>query len=82
MPQIDGAGFDVIVGVFVAFIAAVCAYLIGRVQVGFKAAKPVLGLSVPRIEVQPADCHYMAFGNSGTRLPLAQSRATVHIARR
>jgi hypothetical protein len=82
VPQINRAGFDVVVGVFMAFIATMHANLIGRVQVGFKAAKPVLGLSVPRIEVQPADCHYMAFGNSGTRLPLAQSRATVQIARR
>ena len=82
MPQIDRAGFVVVVGVFVTFIATMRAYLVGRVEVGFKAAKPLLGLSVPRIEVQPADSHYMVFGNSGTRLPLARSRATVQIARR
>ena len=82
MPQINGAGFDVVVGVFMAFIATMHANLIGRVEVGFKATEPLSGFSIPRVEVQPTDCHYMAFGNSGTRLPLARSRATVQIARR
>jgi len=82
VPQIDGASFDVVVGVFMAFVATMHANFIGRDEIGFKVTEPLFGFSVPRVDVQPTGCHYVAFGNSGTRLPSARSRATVQIARR